>query len=121
MNVVMDNELETRAKALIGDELFEFYWESVEHFGETDLILYFDADRDDVRAYDRKKFIEPSDAPQVLKEKFAKPAKDAAVNFTKATTAFWFMASFPEGTHVTAVIAQRIGSGSKNHWSFRHS
>lgn len=108
-------DLEARALALIDDRLFDAYWASVDHFGTTDLVLYFDTEReeDPVSAYVRGRFISRPDAPAFVTEKFSKPAMNAAVNLKAASTAFWLAVSFPEGMIVTAVVAQRIGEGGQ--------
>ncbi|MBK8940002.1 MAG: hypothetical protein IPM79_20865 [Polyangiaceae bacterium] len=95
----MNEALEARARALLDDRLFDAYRASVDHFGTTDLILYFDTERDEdpVSAYVRERFISKPDAPRFVGEKFAKPAKDAAVNLKGASTAFWLAVSFPVG------------------------
>ncbi len=109
----MATELENRAKALINDRLFCAYWDGVDHYEDTDLILYLDTEQEELQMFVRERFIEPSDVPLAFKQKFSKPAKDTAVNLKGGSTAFWFMASFPEGMYVTAVIAQRVGNGGE--------
>ena len=79
--------LDARTRAVVDERLFAAYWASVEHFGTTDLVLYFDTEREE-------------------------PAKDAATALTAAGTAFWLVVSFPdEELIVTAVIAQRTSPG----------
>ena len=109
-------KLEARARSVIDDRLFEAYWAGVEHFGTTDLVLYFDTeeDVDPVSAYARERLVANADIPPYLASKLSKSAKDAAVALKGASTAFWLVVSFPdEQMVVTAVAAQRtVGGGS---------
>lgn len=106
--------LDARLHDLIDERLFEAYWAAVEHYGTTDLVLYFDTavDVDPVTAYVRERLLAEPDAPHVLTQKVSKPAKDAAVELKDGSTAFWLIVSFPDEEMITtAVIAQRLGEG----------
>jgi hypothetical protein len=106
--------LEARARAVVDERLFAAYWAGVEHFGTTDLVLYFDTERDEdpVDAFVRERLLADPDIPEGLATKISKPAKDAASALTGASTAFWLVVSFPdEELIVSAVIAQRVGQG----------
>ncbi|TKD12364.1 hypothetical protein [Polyangium fumosum] len=110
-NVVV--KLDARLHNLIDDRLFEAYWAAVEHFGTTDLVLYFDTEVevDPVTAYVRERLLADPSAPKFLAEKVSKPAKDTAVELKSGSTAFWLIVSFPDETIITAVNAQRLGEG----------
>ena len=106
--------LEARARAVVDERLFAAYWASVEHFGTTDLVLYFDTEReeDPVDAFVRARLLADPSIPPPLAAKISKPAKDAATALTEARTAFWLVVSFPnEEMIVSAVVAQRSGQG----------
>jgi hypothetical protein len=105
---------EARARAVVDERLFAAYWASVDHFGTTDLVLYFDTDRreDPVDAFVRTRLLADANIPGPLSAKISKPAKDAATTWTGAGTAFWLVVSFPdEEMIVSAVVAQRAGQG----------
>jgi hypothetical protein len=106
--------LDARTRAVVDERLFAAYWASVEHFGTTDLVLYFDTEReeDPVDAFVRPRLLSDPNIPPGLATKISKPAKDAATALTAAGTAFWLVVSFPdEELIVTAVIAQRTSPG----------
>src|SRR5580704_5639904 len=103
--------LEARARAVVDDRLFAAYWAAVEHFGTTDLVLYFDTERevDPVDAFVRTRLLADPNIPTVLATKISKPARDAATAtaLTGASTAFWLVVSFPnQDMVISAVIAQ---------------
>jgi hypothetical protein len=105
---------EARARAVVDERLFAAYWASVDHFGTTDLVLYFDTDRreDPVDAFVRTRLLADANIPGPLSAKISKPAKDAATTWTGAGTAFWLVVLFPdEEMIVSAVVAQRAGQG----------
>lgn len=108
--------LEKRVQDLIDDRLISYFWNAVEHFKTTDLVLYFDTSEPvyPVSAYSREKLIASEDAPISIRDKICKPAIDAAILLKNSPTAFWLIASFPDGEMCcAAVIAERIvGSGS---------
>jgi hypothetical protein len=107
-------DLEARVRNLIDDRLFSAYWASVEHFGTTDLVLYFDTEReeDPVDAHVRERLLAKPDIPPSLAVKVSKPASEAATAIKGASTAFWLIVSFPDAEMVvTAVNAQRMGGG----------
>jgi len=107
-------DLEARTRAVIDDRLFGVYWASVEHFGTTDLVLYFDTERevDPVDAFVRERLVASPDIPAALASKMSRPAKEAASVLKGATTAFWLVVSFPnDEVVVTAVCAQRASLG----------
>lgn len=113
-DAMAQSELEDRLKHLIDDRLFEAYWAAVEHFGTTDLILFFDTEReeDPVTAHRRQQLLDAPDAPPSLAKKCSKPAAESASTLTGASTAFWLVASFPDDEMViTAVRAQRLAEG----------
>jgi hypothetical protein len=72
--------LEARARAVVDERLFAAYWASVEHFGTTDLVLYFDTEReeDPVDAFVRARLLADPSIPPPLAAKISKPAKGAA-------------------------------------------
>jgi|HubBroStandDraft_2_1064218.scaffolds.fasta_scaffold837681_1 hypothetical protein len=82
--------LEERARAVVDERLFAAYWAGVDHFGTTDLVLYFDTERevDPVDAFVRARLLEDPNIPEPLATKISKPAKDAATTLTGASTAF---------------------------------
>lgn len=104
-------DLESRARALIDERLFQAYWASVEHYGTTDLVLYFDTavDVDPVTVFVRERLLADPAAPSVLTQKVSKPAKDAAVELKGGSTAFWLVVAFPDEMITMAVITQRLG------------
>jgi hypothetical protein len=107
-------DLEARARAVVDERLFAAYWASVDHFGTTDLVLYFDTEReeDPVDAFVRTRLLADPNIPGPLSAKISKPAKDAATTLAGAGTAFWLVVSFPgEEMIVSAVVAQRTGQG----------
>ena len=111
---ITPGNLEARARALIDDRLFAAYWASVEHFGTTDLVLYFDTERDEdpVDAFVRERLVADPKIPEALASKVSRPAKAVATTLKGAATAFWLVVSFPdEEMVVTAVIAQRVTGG----------
>jgi hypothetical protein len=103
---------EERARALVDDRLLDCYWDAVKHFGTTDLVLFFDTEVevDPVQTLVRTRFLENPDLPPDMRAKLSKPASQAATRL-KGTTAFWLVASFPDGGFVAAVTAERLGKG----------
>ena len=57
--------LEARARAVVDERLFAAYWASVDHFGTTDLVLYFDTEReeDPVDAFVRARLLADPSIP----------------------------------------------------------
>ena len=97
---------------LVDDRLLDCYWDAVKHFGTTDLVLFFDTEVevDPVQTLVRTRFLENPDLPPDMRAKLSKPASQAATRL-KGTTAFWLVASFPDGGFVAAVTAERLGKG----------
>ena len=103
---------EPRLQALVDERLFSAFWDAVAHFKTTDLVLYFDTTRsvDPVSAHVREKLVSSPEAPEFLRKKLCKPAMDAAVQLRGSATAFWLVASFPDGEMIcTAIIAEPMG------------
>lgn len=100
--------LDERAQGMVDARLFAAYWTAVEHFGATDLVLFFDTERaeDPVDAFVRTRMLADPEIHGVLAAKMAKPAKESATGLTGASTVFWLVVSFPgEEMVVSAVIA----------------
>lgn len=107
--------LEQRIQDLIDERLFAAFWAAVEHFKSTDLVLYFDASEsvDPVSIYMREKLLEGDDVPEEFRNKLHKPAKETAKILKESATAFWLVASFPDGEMgYAAVIAEPMGKAS---------
>lgn len=107
--------LEQRIQALIDERLFIAFWAAVDHFKNTDLVLYFDVSEsvDPVTVYVREKLIVGDDVPEEFRNKFHKPAKETAKILKGSATAFWLVASFPDGEMgCVAVIAEPMGNAA---------
>ena len=101
-----------RIAPLVDERLFEAFWGAVEHFGTTDLVVFFETERDvdPVDVLTREGILKNPNASDFLRAKVAKQPGAASVPGASPTT-FWFVAVFPDETIVTAVTARRIGNG----------
>ena len=94
------------------DCMCEEFWKGVEHWGTTDLVLFYDMTDDSLSVLVREQLVTDPEAPDFLKLKVSKPAKEAAVELKDASTAFWLAVSLPNGGMIiSAVIAQRLAQG----------
>lgn len=94
-------DLESRARALVGDKLIRAYWEAVEHYRTRDLVLIYvvgDAQYP-VRAFAREELLS-STLPEDIKSKIAAAASDAAADASppsdSADATFWLLAIFSD-------------------------
>ena len=106
-------DLMARAQQLVDDSLIRAYWDAVGRIGTTDLVLYLDTEEgpDSLRTFSREELVADPEAPDFFKQKVSKPARDTAKQLKDGETAFWFMASFPDGIGCVSVIAQRMSPG----------
>jgi hypothetical protein len=107
-------KLESRVNALVDDRLFKAFWDAVAHFKTNDLVLFFDESKevDPVTAHVRDKLITAADAPESLRKKLNKPARDAAIRLTASETAFWLVVMFTDGEMASVAInAKLVGPG----------
>lgn len=106
--------LESRVHALVDDRLFKAFWDAAAHFKTTDLVLFFDESQevDPVTAYVRVKLIAAADAPEYLKMKLNRPARDTAVHLSASESAFWLVVNFSDGEMASVAInAKLVGPG----------
>jgi len=95
-----------RVQKLIDNKLIEAYRASVEHFGNTDLVLVFDESKgiDPIDSYERMPLSKSPDIPGFLKNKLCKPAKEALGKLSHAEVAFWLVVFFEDGESACTVV-----------------
>ena len=93
--------------ALVDDRLFDAFWVAVEHFGTTDLVVFFETERDvnPVSVAIRESLLKAANTPHFLREKLANKPMAAS------PTTFWLVVAFRDQVTVTAVTARRTGEG----------
>lgn len=95
--------------SVVTDELFDAYWNGVEHYGTTDLVLYFIEGEHEAKVFSREQMI-TADLPPEL-DRLRRPARETNAKL-KASTAFWLIAAFgDEEVIVAAIHAERVGPG----------
>jgi acyl-CoA thioesterase len=103
---------EARVSELIDDRLFQAYWDACEHFGTTDLVVFYDEDveYDPVITHSRINLINDPNLPDSLLAIINKPAIDAKSQLASSDAAFWFIVYFRNGeaSHM-ALKAKVIG------------
>ena len=104
--------LDTRLSELVDDRLHAAYWEGVQHYGTTDLVLIYEAERkrDPLGVMPREQLVSNPDAPEELRA-LSKPASEMAGDLKGATTAYWFVLLLEEEILWGAVNAVRISGG----------
>ena len=89
----------TRINKYIDDDLIGKYQESVEHFGNNDLVLVIKEDENNnlVNAYERKPLLNKPDIHHFLLNKLRKPAKEVSGILSHSEIAFWLMVFYSNG------------------------
>ena len=100
----------TRINNFIDDELIEKYQESVEHFGNNDLVLVVKENMNNnlVNAYERKPLLNKPDIPHFLLNKLRKPAKEASGILSHSEIAFWLMVFYSNGESDCAAVKSTL-------------
>lgn len=109
----MTTALEARVRALINDRIFKAFWEAAEHFGDRDLVVFFDeSDVEPLSVLPRKSMLDAPALPRVFRNKIQRHAGEAAVHLRGAETAFWLMVMFADGEGTClAVNAKPLAPG----------
>lgn len=101
------NDLQAKEKLAqyLTDDLYENYWQAVEHFKSRDLVLFIDSN-EDLMIFDRKELLADESFPEFVKAKIADPAlgTGAGVIFGAA---FWLIIELEEGLAVSSITAGR--------------
>jgi len=97
--------MDDRIKPLVDDRLMAAYWDGVQHYGTTDLVVTYNTEleEDPVTISRRETMAADAGIPPSLLEKIGQRPKDPS--------AFWFIALFPDDVIVVALTGHRIGAG----------
>lgn len=78
---------------LVDDRIMSIYWDAVDHYGTTDLVVIFETERevDPVSVRTRESILKAPSAPASFQQKFANPPKASG---EPGVTSFWFVAYF---------------------------
>lgn len=92
-----------RLGAVLCDEIFDAYWDATARLSTTDLVIFYDQDRGEIRALARQALLD--DLPPEL-DSLRQHARDTNAR-ASATTTFWLIVSFSTGELTVGAVHAR--------------